>query len=53
MNEPNRARAVFSTEDYELLQVAIMTHIRSNNPSQETAKLAYLYHRLGRLQPKI
>jgi hypothetical protein len=53
MNEPSRARAVFSTEDFELLQLAILTHIKSNAPSQETSKLAYLYHRLGRVQPKI
>ena len=49
--EPQRARAVFSTEDFRLLREAVLTHLKSPEiqDSPASSKFSNLYHRLGRL----
>ena len=49
--EPTRARAIFSTEDFQLLKAAVMTHLQRPEvqDSPESVKYSNLYHRLGRL----
>lgn len=49
LREPARARAVFSTEDFQLLKDAVLTHLRANEDAPESVKYSNLYHRLGRL----
>ncbi len=49
MTEPTRSRAVFSTEDFELLKVAVANYIKVIQDRPESSKYANLYHRLGRL----
>ncbi|MET0362957.1 MAG: hypothetical protein ABW048_14540 [Sphingobium sp.] len=50
MTEPTRARAVFSTEDFSLLKVAVADYLQKVKDSPESIKYAHLYHRLGRLR---
>ncbi len=49
MTEPTRSRAVFSTEDFQLLKQAVAHYIREVQDKPESAKFSNLYHRLGRL----
>lgn len=49
MTEPTRSRAVFSTEDFELLKTAVANYIKVIQDKPESTKYANLYHRLGRL----
>lgn len=44
-----RPRAVFSTEDFELMKQAVAHYIRHVQDKPESTKLSALYHRLGRL----
>lgn len=46
-----RARAVFSTEDFDLLREAVGNHLRAVKDRPESVKFANLYHRLGRVAP--
>ena len=48
-NEPQRSRAVFSTEDFRLIREAIGAHLQSIRDTPESVKFANLYHRLGRV----
>lgn len=49
-NEPARARAVFSTEDFALLKEAIAELIpKTAVDDRKMSRLSALYHRLGRL----
>ena len=50
-SRPTRARAVFSTEDFELLRDAVMTHLQRPDVRDSAASIKYsnLFHRLGRL----
>ena len=48
-NEPQRSRAVFSTEDFRLLREAVGTHIQKVRDTPESVKFSNLYHRLGRV----
>jgi len=48
-NEPQRPRAVFSTEDFELMKEAVGEHVRRIADDPRSAKFSNLYHRLGRL----
>jgi hypothetical protein len=48
-NEPARARAVFSTEDFRLMKEAIADYIKKIQDQPESSKFSNLYHRLGRL----
>jgi len=47
--EPQRSRAVFSTEDFRLIREAVGAHLRQVKNSPESTKFANLYHRLGRV----
>ncbi|MDT8758928.1 hypothetical protein MZO42_09490 [Sphingomonas psychrotolerans] len=49
MTEPQRSRAVFSTEDFRLLREAVGTHLEKVKDAPESTKYANLYHRLGRV----
>lgn len=48
--EPARARAVFSNEDFTLLQTAVLHYLRAIEDQPESSKYSNLYHRLGRLR---
>jgi hypothetical protein len=52
MPEPSRPRAVFSTEDFELMKKAVQYFLQDNIDSPDTIKLSSLFHRLGRLTSK-
>jgi hypothetical protein len=47
--EPARSRAVFSTEDFRLLKVAVADYMQKVQDTPESIKYGNLYHRLGRL----
>ena len=49
MTEPQRSRAVFSTEDFRLIRDAVGTHLNKIKDQPESIKYANLYHRLGRV----
>jgi hypothetical protein len=48
-SEPPRARAVFSTEDFQLLKEAVGDYVRKIADDPRSVKFSNLYHRLGRL----
>ena len=48
-NEPTRSRAVFSTEDFQLMREAIASHMQKIAERPESVKFSSLYHRLGRV----
>jgi hypothetical protein len=47
--EPERVRAVFSTEDFQLLRIAVAHYLHTIKGSPDSKKYGNLYHRLGRL----
>ena len=47
MAEPQRARAVLSTEDFKLIREAVVSHLKQIEDSPESVKFSNLYHRLG------
>lgn len=47
MSEPQRARAVLSTEDLTLLRQAVAHYLETIQDKPESVKFAQLYHRLG------
>ena len=47
--QPERSRAVFSQEDFELIRVAISHYIQEVKDKPEAVKYSNLYHRLGRI----
>ena len=47
MAEPTRARAVLSTEDFKLIQEAVLFYLQANEDKPESVKFSNLYHRLG------
>jgi hypothetical protein len=49
LREPERVRAVFSTEDFQLLRVAVAHYLQQPADSADLRKYGNLYHRLGRL----
>jgi hypothetical protein len=49
MSEPTRSRAVFSTEDFELMKEAVADYIKKIQDEPRSSKFVNLYHRLGRL----
>jgi len=49
MSEPQKSRAVFSTEDFKLLRTAVAEHLQKVREEPDSVKYANLYHRLGRL----
>ena len=48
-NEPQRSRAVFSTEDFSLMKEAVADYVRRIADDLRSVKFSNLYHRLGRL----
>jgi hypothetical protein len=48
-NQPQRSRAVFSQEDFELIRVAIGHYLQEVKGQREAIKYSNLYHRLGRI----
>lgn len=48
-NEPQRSRAVFSTEDFRLLREAVGAHLQAVKDKPDSVKFSNLYHRLGRV----
>lgn len=49
MREPERVRAVFSTQDFTLLRTAVAHYLREVQDKPESIQYGNLYHRLGRL----
>ncbi|WP_242154341.1 hypothetical protein [Sphingomonas sp. BAUL-RG-20F-R05-02] len=47
-NEPQPARAIFSSEDFTLIRNAVAKYLQDEN-APDTVKYANLYHRLGRM----
>ncbi len=47
MAEPQRARAVLSTEDFRLIREAVLYYLKAIEDSPESVKYSNLYHRLG------
>ena len=47
MAEPQRDRAVLSTEDFKLIREAVLSHLKQIEDSPESVKFSNLYHRLG------
>ena len=47
--EPQRSRAVFSTEDFGLMKEAVAHYTKVIADKPESVKFSNLYHRLGRL----
>ncbi len=47
MSEPARARAVLSTEDFNLLREAVLHYLHEIQDKPESSKFSALYHRLG------
>ena len=45
--EPSRARAVLSSEDFKLLQEAVVFYIKAHEDDPVSAKYSNLYHRLS------
>ena len=45
--EPQRARALLSTADFQLLRAALASHARAVEGPEEIARINALYHRLG------
>ena len=48
-NEQQRPRAVFSSEDFELLRTAITHYLKEVQDKPKQVKYANLFHRLNRL----
>ncbi|MDL2410485.1 hypothetical protein PY650_33890 [Rhizobium calliandrae] len=48
-NQPQRSRAVFSQEDFELIRVAIAHYLHEVEGQRDAVKYSNLYHRLGRI----
>ena len=47
--EPQRSRAVFSTEDFRLIREAVGDYMIRVKDKPESVKFSNLYHRLGRV----
>ena len=47
MGEPQRSRAVLSTEDFKLLREAVLSHLTQVKDQPDSVKFSALYHRLG------
>ncbi len=48
-SQPQRSRAVFSQQDFELIRVAIGHYMQTLEDRSEAVKYSNLYHRLGRI----
>lgn len=45
--EPARARAVLSTDDFRLLQDAVLFYMKAHEDDPISSRYSNLYHRLG------
>ncbi len=45
--EPARARAVLSSQDFKLLQEAVLFYMREHEDDPISSQYSNLYHRLG------
>ena len=48
-SEPQRSRAVFSQQDFNLIRTAITHYLRDVEDKTELMKYTNLHHRLGRV----
>ncbi|MGN6375560.1 MAG: hypothetical protein ACTHMG_08390 [Sphingomonas sp.] len=48
-DQPQRSRAVFSTEDFALIREAVADYVKRIADDPRSSKFSNLYHRLGRL----
>ncbi|MEO6093146.1 MAG: hypothetical protein ABIT04_13125 [Novosphingobium sp.] len=46
-NEPKRARALLSTEDFKLIREAVLFYLKAHEDEPQSVKFSNLYHRLG------
>jgi hypothetical protein len=46
---PERSRAVFSQQDFELIRTAIAHYLKDSDNGTDATKYSNLYHRLGRV----
>ena len=49
IEQQERPRAVFSTEDFALMKQAVAHYLKEVQDKPESSKYSALYHRLGRL----
>ncbi|MBB3810680.1 hypothetical protein [Pseudochelatococcus contaminans] len=49
IQQPQRSRAVFSQEDFDLIRTAIAHYLKEIRDTPEASKYSHLYHRLGRV----
>lgn len=49
IQQPQRSRAVFSQEDFDLIRTAIAHYLKEIRDQPEASKYSNLYHRLGRV----
>jgi hypothetical protein len=47
--EPERSRAVFSQQDFNLIRMAISHYLKELHDETEVKKYSNLHHRLGRI----
>lgn len=47
MNEPGRARAVLSTQDFTLIREAVLFYMQTHEGQPKIDRYSHLYHRLG------
>ena len=47
MADPRPARALLSTDDFEMIREAVLFYLQNNTDKEGTARFANLYHRLG------
>lgn len=48
-SQPERSRAVFSQDDFELIRTAVAYYLQQLDDRQEATKYSNLCHRLGRI----
>lgn len=47
--QPERSRAVFSQQDFELIRVAVAHYLQVVKDTPDSIKYSNFYHRLGRI----
>lgn len=47
--QPERSRAVFSQQDFDLIRIAVAHYLQTVEDPSEAAKYSNLHHRLGRI----
>lgn len=49
LKQPERSRAVFSQQDFDLIRIAVAHYLQTVEDPSEAAKYSNLHHRLGRI----